>query len=217
VHFDPNAGSLSVDAWTPRYQLVEGQTFGWDIVLTGDSGWFLDNGEGSEEFGGCFRGRGKSSAPLHLVRVTLPSWSEDTGREPVVELHEICGEPGGVVANPPTVDLERRIAVGYDSGHGMMTAWRFGAPGEPSTQLWQRQQDHGGHMLRFPESGQLVTYDFDLERGLDEVVLLDIESGEELARTDTGSPVQSVLFPAVGWDDDVYVISLAAITRVFTS
>ena len=51
---------------------MEGQTFGWDIVLAGGSGWFLDNGEGSEEFGGSFRGKGRSGAPLHLVRVRLP-------------------------------------------------------------------------------------------------------------------------------------------------
>ena len=43
--------------------------------------------------------------------------------------------------------------------------------------------------------------------GLDDAaghrLVLDIETGAELARVDTGSPVQSVVFPAVGFDRDV--------------
>jgi hypothetical protein len=128
----------------------------------------------------------------------------------------VTGEPGGVIANPPAVDEERGIVVGYDSGHGMMTAWSFevGRPG--LTERWRREQDHGGHMLRWPGSSHLLTYDYDRERGLDQVVVLDVETGEELARTDTGSPVQCVLFPAAGWDGDAYVCTLGAVTRVFT-
>ena len=45
-------------------------------------------------------------------------------------------------------------------------------------------------------------------------MVLDIETGEEKARVDTGSPVQSVLFPAVGWNNDFYLCSFAAVTRV---
>ena len=79
VHFDAESATLVLDpAWSPRYRLVDGQTFGWDIVLADGSGWFLDNGEGSEEFGGSFHGKGRSQAPLHLVRVELP----EPGRRP---------------------------------------------------------------------------------------------------------------------------------------
>ena len=167
--------------------MVDGQTYGWDIVLSGGYGWFLDNGEGSEEFGGCYHGKTKSGAPLHLVRVPLPTGAGG-GAYPV-DLVEVCGEVGGVVANPPAVDDERRIAVGYDSDHGVMTAWRFGAAGEGLKELWQRRQDHAGHLLRWPASGQLLSYDFDLERGTDQVVVLDIETGEELRREPTpGAP-----------------------------
>ena len=34
--------------------------------------------------------------------------------------------------------------------------------------------------------------------------MLDVETGREVLRVDTGSPVQSVLFPAVGWGRTVY-------------
>ena len=174
IRFDPTAGSLAADdAWSPRYRTVEGQTFGWDIVLSGGSGWFLDNGEGSDDFGGSFRGKGLSSAPLHLVRVPL------SGSAPV-ELVEVDGRPGGVVANPPAVDEERRIVVGYDSSHGTLAAWRFAEPGAGLDPLWRRDQNHAGHMLRLPADGGLLTYDFDHDRGVDQAVVLDIESGDEL-------------------------------------
>lgn len=214
VVFDAGAARLQLDAaWRPQYRNLPGQTYGWDIVLSGGSGWFLDNGEGSEEFGGHFRGRGKSSAPLHLVRVAI---GDATTGEPV-EMAEVCGEPGGVIANPPAVDADRRIAVGYDSGHGVLTAWSYDDDRPGLEPLWQRHQDHGGHMLRYPASGQLLTYDYDAARGTDQAVLLDISTGDELARVDTGSPVQCVLFPCVGWSDDAYVCTLATVTRLHTA
>ena len=65
-----------------------------------------------------------------------------------------------------------------------------------------------------PGSGELVTGDFDASRGADQVVVLDIGSGDELARADTGSPVQSVLFPAAGFGNDVYLCTFTTVTRV---
>ena len=129
----------------------------------------------------------------------------------------MCGESGGVIANPPAVDPDRRIVVGYDSGHGQMTAWRY-HPDRPGLELiWRRAQDHAGHMLRLGASGQLLTYDYDHERGLDQAVVLDVETGDELARVDTTSPVQCVLFPASGWHDDVYLSTFTTLTRLHIS
>jgi len=218
VHVDAGTGALTLDpSWSPRYRLVDGQTFGWDIVLADGSGWFLDNGEGSEEFGGSFHGKGRSRAPLHLVRVELPRPGHRVGSAARVELTEICGEPGGVIANPPAVDPDRRVVVGYDSGHGRMAAWRY-HPDRPGLDLlWRRRQDHAGHLLRLGRSGQLLSYDYDAARGLDQAVVLDIETGDELARVDTTSPVQCVLFPCPGWSEDVYLSTFTTLTRLSTS
>jgi hypothetical protein len=209
IRFDAAAGTLTADpSWSPLYRTVDGQTFGWDVVLAAGSGWFLDNGEGSDDFGGSFRGKGRSSAPLHLVRMPL------SGSDPV-ELVEVDGRAGGVIANPPAVDEERRIVVGYDSSHGTMTAWRFGDPGSGLTPMWHREQHHAGHMLRLPGDDGLLTYDFDHDRGVDQAVVLDPESGDELGRVDTGSPVQCVLFPAPSPLGGAYVCTFAAVSRVF--
>ena len=182
----------------------------WDgNALTLDDGFLaryrtIDNGDGSERYAGTFHGQGISPAPLHLVRVDLASGA--------VELAEVCGLPLGVIANPPVVDPERRIAVGYDSGNGVLAAFSFaGGALEP---LWTRQQDHACHPLRYPDTGELVTGDHDRGRMADQVVVLDIETGAERARADTGSPVQSVLFPCPGFGRDLYVCSFTTVSRV---
>jgi sugar lactone lactonase YvrE len=192
------------DGLRARYRSVDGQTYGWDAVIAAGAAWFLDNGEGTENYAGTFRGRGVATAPLHLVRVDLATGA--------VTLAEICGEPGGIVANPPAVDADRRIAVGYDSGNGAIAAFSFA--GGDLRPVWRRAQDHASHPLLFPDTGELVTADHDAARGVDEVVVLDVATGEEKARADTASPLQSVLFPCPGFDRDFYYCSFSTIARI---
>jgi hypothetical protein len=196
---------LEHDGFAARYRTVEGQTYGWDAVLALGAAWFLDNGAGSEGYAGTFRGRGISTAPLHLVRVDLGSGA--------CSLTEICGLPNGIVANPPVVDEQRRIVVGYDSGNGVLAAFDIAADNS-LTARWRREQNHACHALLFPDTGELVTNDHDATQMRDDVVVLDIETGDELVRVDAGSPVQSVVFPAAGFGRDFYYCSFAAITRV---
>lgn len=197
---------LALDAdFQPRYRTLDGQTYGWDAVLDAGAAWFLDNGAGSEGYAGTFRGRGISPAPLHLVRVDLASGA--------VGLTEICGRPFGVVANPPAIDAGRQIAVGYDSANRVLAAFDFDDAGATSPR-WRREQDHACHPILFPDTGELVTNDHDAERMMDQVVVLDVETGEERARADTGSPVQSVLFPAPGFGRDLYCCSFTTLSRV---
>jgi hypothetical protein len=207
--WDAATGSLDLDEeWREKYVVADGQSFGWDAVVADDVLWFLDDGEGTSEFGPSLRDKGGNTAPLSLVSVPLDtSWAART-------FQEVCGEPGGLVANPPAVDTAREIVVGFDSGNGVLAAWRYEEPGDPLEELWRRDQDHAGHLLLFPDTGELVTGDFDHERSVDQCVLLDIETGEERGRIDTGSPVQSVLFPAPGWDRDVYLTTFTTVTRV---
>ncbi|HEY5154069.1 MAG TPA: hypothetical protein VIJ47_04995 [Acidimicrobiales bacterium] len=193
------------DGFTARYRTLDGQSYGWDPVLALGAAWFLDDGEGSERYIGTFRGQGLATAPLHLVRIGC-----DTG---AVTLTEICGLAGGIVANPPLIDEQRRIAVGYDSGNGVVAAFDIAEDGSTSLR-WRRPQNHACHLLLFADTGELVTNDHDAEAMADHLVVLDVETGEERLRVDAGSPLQSVLFPAVGWDRDVYYCSFAAITRL---
>ena len=193
------------DTFAGRYRTQPGQTYGWDAVIALGAAWFLDNGAGSERYAGTFRGQGISPAPLHLVRVDLATGA--------VDLTEICGLPNGLVANPPAVDEARRIVVGYDSSNGILAAFDIAANGATSPR-WRREQNHACHMLLYPDTGELVTNDHDPVRMADAIVVLDIETGEERVRVDAGSAVQSVLFPAAGFERDFYYCSFASLTRV---
>jgi hypothetical protein len=204
VHWDGTALTLDRD-WSGAYRTEPGQTYGWDPVIALGAVWFLDDGEGSERYLGTMRGQGVSNAPLHLVRVDLATGD--------VGLTEVCGLPGGLIANPPLVDEDRRIAVGYDSGNGVLAAFDIGIDGTLSPR-WRRDQDHACHPLLFSASGELMTTDHDLARVADQVVILDVATGEERARVDSGSPVQSVLFGAPGWDRDLYLCSFTTLTRL---
>lgn len=204
VHWDGSRLRIDPD-FAPRYRTRPGQTWGWDAVLALGAAWFLDDGAGAERYDGALTGRGVSTAPLQLVRVDLASGA--------VTAAEVCGRPGGLVANPPAVDESRRIAVGYDSGNAVMTAFDVGTDGS-LTVRWRRDQAHGCHPLLYPDTGELVTNDHDPGRGTDQVVVLDVATGSERVRIDSGSPVQSVLFPAPGFGDDCYLCSFTTLTRV---
>lgn len=194
-----------------RYRTIEGQTFGWDPVLDhSGTAWFLDNGEGTEAFSGSFVGQTSSTAPLHLVAAEWPPVG--TASAPV--LREVCGMPGGLIANPPVVVESCGVVIGYDSSNGIMTAWRSPGDRAASSRLWQRQQNHASHCLVFERSGEVVTMDYDVARGMDRCVVLDAATGHERGRVDTGSPVQSVLFPCPGWERDFYLLTMTTLTRV---
>jgi outer membrane protein assembly factor BamB len=178
------------------YRTHIGQTFGWDCVLTDAHAWFLDDGDGGERFDGTLRGKGVSTAPLHLVRVALDDADD-------LSMVEVSGSPGGLVTNPPVIDVRRRIAVGYDSGNGVLAGFDL----DTLDLRWRRDQDHASHLLLYEGSGELLTGD-----GSDAVVI-DVSDGSELARVDTGLGMQSVLFPAPG-AECAYVCTFVGIARI---
>ena len=202
-----NGASLELDQRHATYRQLEGQGFGWDAVIADGSAWFLDNGEGTHRFAGTLRGVGVATAPLHLVRVRLDDFR--------VSLTEICGLAGGVVANPPVVDDQRKIVVGFDSGNGVLAGFTY--DDVAVRPLWSYPQNHGSHMLWYADSGELVSAHHDAERGVEQVVVRDIATGAEKARVDTASPIQSVVFPACGTRRDFYWCSMLAVSRVSVS
>ncbi len=205
--WDPACRALLPAEARARYRTVEGQGFGWDATLVAGAAWFLDDGEGTEGFGGCFHGRGVATAPLRLWRADLA-----TGELSSVE---VSGLPGGIVANPPSVDEVNQVAVGYDSGNGVIAAWAIDGEGfVDESPIWRHDQDQAGHMVLFPGTGELVSFDFDRDRGIDQLVVRQVVTGEELGRVDTASPLQHVVFPAVGWSGDVYTTSFATVSRI---
>ena len=64
------------------------------------------------------------------------------------------------------------------------------------------------------DAGEILLADHDPEVG-EQAVVVDLATGAERARVATGSPVQSVLFPAAGFGGDAYLVSFTTLTRVF--
>lgn len=200
--WDPDRGRLELDdAWSARYRTGDDQSYAWDPVIAGGDVWFMDNGD--HGYQGTLRGTGVAAGPVHLVRIPV------AGGTP--ELTEVSGLPHGTQTNLPLFDPDRRIAVAYDSGNGVLAAWRAGGPGELDP-LWRLELDASMHMIRYPDTGELVVNDH--RRDGDEVVVLDLETGRELARAATGSTMQSVLFPAAGFGHDLYYCSFNTIARL---
>jgi hypothetical protein len=201
------AGALTVDeSWRFRYrtQVDAAQSYGWDPVIAGGYAWFMDNGDNN--FRRNFKDTGVAMGPLHLFRVSL-SDPEDAA------LYTPFGLPRGTIVNPPLIDASRRIAVAYDSGNARIAGFRYGAGS--FERLWEHPFGASNHFLLFPDTGEIVVNDFD--GTTEHVVVLNIETGAELARVATGSPVQAALFQSPGWSRDIYTCTFTTLSRAFVA
>jgi len=222
---------LRDEAWGTSY-LVDGGSYGWDPMVAGGHLWFMDNG--AHDFVTTMRGAGVAPGPVHLLRMALDDAAD-------VERVEVCGLPRGAVTDPPLYDAQRRIAVAYDSANGIVQAFRFDGALTP---LWRRELSHAAHMILHPRTGELVLHDFHcpafqrtaagravgrrstflmhrprLRRlatraSRDEVVVVDIASGEERGRAAVPTMMQSVVFPAPGFGRDLYWCTISTLARI---
>jgi hypothetical protein len=201
--WDPAAGVLSADdGWSSAYRTAPDQSFGWDAVVDGGQVMFMDNGDHTYEQAMALTGQGVAAGPVHLVRVPID------GGEP--EQVEISGLPHGTQTNLPLFDPDRGIAVGYDSGNRVLAAFDLGPAG--LSPRWRLELGASMHMVRFPDTGELIVNDHGPDG--DDVVVVDLETGVEKARTATGSIPQSVVFPAVDHDGALFYCSFSTLARV---
>jgi len=190
--------------WRLDYIGSTDHSHGWDVVLDGHNAWFMDNGE--HRYFIRMSGAGVRRSANRLIRVSLTDAADHSQID-------VSGLPGGSITNPPLVDRQRRIVVGYDSANHFVRAWRHDAADQRLTPLWH-QSGFGcaSHMILYPDSGELVLNDY--RRFGEEVVVLDIESGRERGRVRVGGINQGVVFPSTGWGRDFYWSSMARVSRV---
>lgn len=86
--------------WCWDYIGTSAQSYGWDVVIDGQSAWFMDNGH--HRYRIRMQGAGVSRTANRLLRVSL-SDSDDYASL------AISGLPGGSITNPPLVDVHRRM------------------------------------------------------------------------------------------------------------
>jgi hypothetical protein len=204
-HWSDAARSLVRDPdWRFDYVGRSPQTHGWDVVLDGGQAWFMDNG--AHRYRHRMLGAGVSRTANRLIRVSLTDATDH-------QALDICGLPGGSITNPPLVDPQRSIVVGYDSANAVLQAWHFSAALRTLTPLWRKAPfGCASHMILYPDSGELVVNDY--RRHGEEVVVLDIRTGTERGRVRTGGLMQGVVFPSPGWGRDFYWSSMGRLARV---
>lgn len=205
-HWDAGLSRLVEDAhWRWDYIGDSGQSYGWDAVIDGAHAWFMDNG--LHRYLWTMVGAGVRRTPNRLLRVALAD-ARDHAAWPV------CSLPGGSITNPPLVDRQRQIVLGYDSANRVLQAWQHGPRGDGLQPLWRRQPfGCASHMLLYPDSGEVVVNDY--RRWGEEVVVLDIRTGSERARVRVGGLTQGVVFPSPGWSRDLYWSSMGRLARVY--
>lgn len=234
LSLDRQAGRLAVDQdWRPRYRRP-GQTFGWDPVVSDEHVLWMDNGQNEVDW--TMRGSGTAPTPVRLW------WCRQDDQDSL-ESVEISGLPGGTESNPPAWDPVGGVVVAYDAGNAVLRGWRLnGDELEPLWRL--DDFAHAGHLIVFPDTRELVVQDFrdlpftrrprlrrlirrplqNLGRhalvrrfpliGRDSMVVLDLDTGREKGRVSVPSPSQGFLFPAPGFDRDLYYLSMTSIARI---
>ncbi|OSC37213.1 hypothetical protein [Mycobacterium decipiens] len=233
--WDPAAERLERDDdWVLRYCGRSDHSYGWDPVVDGGQMWFLNNGD--HTYTHSMLGAGVAPSGIQLIRVSLTDVTDH-------EFVDVCGAAHGSATNPPLYDAKRRIALGYDSANGALAAWRFGDAGlqrlwqrpyATATHM-VRFGDTGEVViddyhadlprLRTQRLRRLMAYAGPLlnnrhvraagaSRCSDDVVVIDIETGQERARARVPSLFQGIVFPAVGWGRDLYYPTISKLARV---
>ncbi len=234
--FDREAGRLRLDeSWSPSYGPDPRRSFGWDPVLTDEHVLWMDNG--SNNVSHTMLGTGIASGPLRLWWVRHDDASS-------IRSVEISGLPHGTESNPPGWDPVGRIVIAYDSGNAVLRAWRmesgelvdlwrldgFAHAGHlilfPDTrelvvQDWRGRRNPRSAALRALMARTMPTLSrAGALRALaarlpgDQLVVLDLDTGREKGRVAIPSPSQGYLFPAPGFERDLYYQSLTTVARV---
>jgi hypothetical protein len=205
-HWDEAAQSLKPDTdWRFDYIGDTPQTYGWDVVLDGTHAWFMDNGKHNYQV--KMIGSGVNPTPNRLIRVSMADATDH-------QILEISGMTGGSITNPPLVDVKRRMVLAYDSANRYLRAWRFDIETQAMTPLWEKTPfGCASHMVLYPDTGELAINDY--RNFGEEVVLLQIETGAEIARVRSGGLTQGVVFPSAGWGRDFYWSSMGRLARIF--
>lgn len=205
-------GRLALDeGWSARYALDgEDQGFAWDSCIADDCAWFMDMGEGrdtramlaSRPIGtGALAGFGPPvhSAPVRAFRVSTRDASDRDAFVPF-------GAPGGRIISPPLYDQDRHILVAFDSMNRKVGAWRYQGPGR-FAQLWQHDWLNISQPTLYADTGELLVDDVRAP-GVWDALVVDIESGAERGRVDTGCLSASGMWYTPGFGRDFYTSTL---------
>lgn len=233
---DLDQGRIEIDdAWRPRYGPSPGRGFGWDPVIADRHVFWMDQGRNSVDW--TMVGSGSDPDPVRL-------WWCRRDDQDAIRSVEISGLPFGTESNPPVWDPVGDVVVAYDAGNAVVRGWKLvGDELEPLWRrdglahaghlivfpdtrelVVQDYSDLPFRRTRFARrflwpvlrwlGRNRILRRTALPIGSDSLVVLDLDTGEEKGRVAIPSATQAFLFPAPGFDRDLYYLSMTTIARV---
>lgn len=209
------------EGWTPSYREAGRGGLAWDTTISDGRVWLMDNGNVpavEHRFSQIPTLRSSSRVPAGEQK---PTWDEPVRaigiavNDPSDITTLIPTEhPSGWIIAPPLV--HEGIAVVWDTGNTGIAAFDVGSAGAPEM-LWFQPFRTSMQPMLYPETGELIINDYrflDENETSDDLVVLDIRTGQMKARVPTGATRMNGMFLCPGWDRDLYYCTFGTVARI---
>ena len=213
----PDALELDED-WQPQYRNAnQSQGLAWDGCISEGSLWVMDNGdiESVRSIYGV-NPNGRVDENTHLSWRNPAPWK---GRQRLIKFDLISGEKtsiepfdkegGGIIAPPVNVP-EYEMCIAWDSINGGLAG--ISTTGGKLVVSWQLDMRPTMQPVIFPESGELVINNF--ENGEDELIVVDIATGELLSRAKVNARLANGMFLTPGFNRDIFYCTTGTFSKV---
>lgn len=210
------------DAWRPRYRTAHDRWgLSWDACLSNGACWIMDcgdiesvrrihttepNGRFATPPGSALSWRQPApwTGAQRLLRLDLNDHDDVRSIEPF-------GVPGGGIIAPPVDVPEHGVAIAWDSINGGIAG--VDTTGDELAVRWHLDARASMQPVVFPDSGELVINDF-TDAGHDDLIVVDVTTGDVLDRVATGSRIANGMFLSAGGDRDVFYCTTTTLARV---
>ena len=213
----PDALELDED-WKPQYRNGnQSQGLAWDGCISEDSLWVMDNGdiESVRSIYGV-NPNGRVAENTHLSWRSPAPWK---GRQRLIKFDLMSGdktsiepfdkEGGGIIAPPVNVP-EYEMCIAWDSINGGLAG--ISTIDRKLAVSWQLDMRPTMQPVVFPESGELVINNF--ENGEDELIVVDIATGELLSRAKVNARLANGMFLTPGFNRDIFYCTTGTFSKV---
>ena len=213
----PDALELDED-WQPQYRnAYQSQGLAWDGCISEGNLWVMDNGdiESVRSIYGV-NPNGRVAENTHLSWRNPAPWK---GRQRLIKFDLISGEKtsiepfdkegGGIIAPPVNVP-EYEMCIAWDSINGGLAG--ISTTDRKLAVSWQLDMRPTMQPVIFPESGELVINNF--ENGEDELIVVDIATGELLSRAKVNARLANGMFLTPGFNRDIFYCTTGTFSKV---
>lgn len=215
-------GSLTLDDWRPQYRTSASDWgLAWDSCISGNYCWLMDCGDIEsvrsihttlpngrfDQLAGVklsWRLPSPRSGAQRLLRVSLDDPKDFVWIEPF-------GSSGGGIIAPPVNVPELNRAIAWDSINGGLAG--IDTSGDELRVAWHVDARPSMQPLVFPDTGELVINDF-TDGGSDDLIVVDIASGELIDRVATGSRLANGMFLTPDGERGVFYCTTTTLAHV---